>query len=113
MVRDIMLNIHAVISTDHWRRNHHGHMKPSMSPQLARQVLKWTGVAVGIGTILVGMWEQGQLNWATAAGAIAAYLTGRAQEAPGGVAVWKLPDDVQASIRPAAPPPVILTNKGE
>lgn len=80
-------------------------MKPTMSPQLARQVLRWSGVAVGLATVLVGMWEQGQLNWATAAGAIAAYLTGRAQEAPGGVAVWKLPEEVQASIRPLPPDP--------
>lgn len=80
-------------------------MKPTISPQLARQVLKYVGLAVGVATVLVDLWSRGQLNWSSAIVAGGAYMLGKGQEAPGGVAIWKLPEDVRESLRPTQPIP--------
>ena len=79
-------------------------MKPTINPQTLRVALRLASFCVGVGAVLLGMYEKGQLNWQSALMAIltaaAGWLQGKQEEAPGSVPIWELPVEIRDTLVP-------------
>ena len=73
-----------------------------MNPQSVRKWLQFAGVVLGTATAIVMKLQEIDLTSRAAIigaiGLVVGGLFGKAQEAPGGVPIWKIPEEIRSRV---------------